>query len=86
MRSAYVIFTLINFNIMAKFKAITIQEIAKSIPGWTDMALKNQLDMDNFAKMVEAIDNYGTQNNMEFFQLHNRRIDNSMLAIFKLKE
>lgn len=71
---------------MAKYKAIPITDIAQSIPGWKEMALKNQLDMDNFANMIEAIDNYGEQNGLKFFQLHNRRIDNSMLAIFTVKE
>lgn len=70
---------------MAKFKAIPVTELAQIIPGWKDMALKSQLDMDNFANMLEAIDTYGEQNNMEFFQLHVRRIDNSMLAIYKSK-
>ncbi|HLP11829.1 MAG TPA: hypothetical protein VK177_07860 [Flavobacteriales bacterium] len=70
---------------MAKFKAIPIAELAQIIPGWTQMALKSQLDMDNFANMLEAIENYGEQNGMQFFQIHHRKIDNSAVAVFKLK-
>ncbi|MBC7862780.1 MAG: hypothetical protein IAF38_07385 [Bacteroidia bacterium] len=71
---------------MAKFKVIPLIDLAQVIPGWKEMALKSQLDMDNFTKMLEALDSYGEQNGLKFFQLHNRRIDNSMMVIFTLKE
>lgn len=69
---------------MAKFKAIQIVDLAPLIPGWNEMALKSQFDMDNYAKMLEALDTYGEQNGMQFFQTHNR--NNRGVIIFKLKE
>ena len=70
---------------MAKFKAIPMIELAQVITGWIEMALKSQLDIDNFAKMLEALDNYGEQNGMQLFQVHNRRIDNTTVVIFTIK-
>jgi hypothetical protein len=71
---------------MAKFKAIPMIELAQVIPGWKEMALKNQLDTENLGKMFDAIDKYGEENGMQFFQVHHRKMDNSAIAIFKVKE
>ncbi|MFH0867579.1 MAG: hypothetical protein V1904_15420 [Bacteroidota bacterium] len=71
---------------MAKFTAITMQDMANMIPGWRELAFKSPLDMANLAKMFEALDNYAEQNGMQFFQVHHRRCDNTAIAIFILKE
>ncbi len=71
---------------MAQFKAIPLTELAQTIPGWKDLSMKSPLDIDNLAKMFETLDNYATQNNMRFFQVHHRRTDNNTIAIFTLNE
>lgn len=71
---------------MAKFKAIPMTELANTIPGWKELAAKSPLDIDNLAKMFETLDNYAEQNGMQFFQVHNRRIDDRLIAIFIVKE
>ena len=70
---------------MAKIKAIPMIEFAQVIPGWKEEALKSQLNMDKFAKMLEALESYGEQNRMQLFQVHNRRIDNTTVVIFTIK-
>jgi hypothetical protein len=71
---------------MATFKAIPMTELAQVIPGWKELAKKNPADTDNLAKMFETLDDYAQQNNMNFFQVHHRRFDDTTVAIFKMKE
>jgi hypothetical protein len=71
---------------MRKFKAIPLIELAQLIPEWKDLVKISPADINNLAKMFEAIDNYGQQNGLEFFQIHHRRFDDSAIAIFTVKE
>lgn len=63
-------------------------ELAKTIPSWKELgaaAIKSPFDTEITAKMFEALDSYGNENGLEFFQIHHRRVDDSAIAIFKMK-
>lgn len=73
---------------MAKFKVLTNADLAREIPSWSDQnmqAVSSPMDMEVLAKMFELLDNYAEQHGMQFFQVHRRRVDDSTVAVFKLK-
>lgn len=72
-----------------RFKAIPMTELAQIIPEWKDLgkaALKSPHDVEILAKMFETLDRYAEQNGMQLFQVHYRRVDNTPIAIFTLKD
>jgi hypothetical protein len=72
-----------------KFKAIRMIDLAQMIPEWKELGQagsKSPLDLEITAKMLETLDAYAEQNGMQFFQWHQRRVDNSLIAIFVLKD
>jgi len=71
---------------MRKFKAIPLIEMNQLIPEWKELVKKSPDDLQNLTKMFEALEHYGQQHGLEFFQVHHRRYDDSSIAMFTIKE